>query len=252
MRRRLTIVLTGVFVAASAGAFGWPVGAAPGDYRQPVIFESRTGDVDVLVVPPNHGQLLNDNGLLGGRGLGELTPANSYLPAIEQSVQSFSTAVAQFGPDWLRKGLRINVYVLGRDTPPLGALLEPEVVIATDEDKLDVVGVAITGLDPCIVDNSKLAFGTSFTFEDMYNINAQEFGHCLGLDHVEPARDPVLRHDPLNGVYPHRPGTAGTHLHCVSNLNVRGLEQVFKRTLRQEGGGETVTMAPSEYRQIAC
>ena len=253
MRRRIGAVLAGMALAVGATVVGWPANAASTDYRQPVVFESNTAVLDVLIVPPNHGQLLNDNGVLGGGGLGELTTSNSYLPAIEQSVRDFSRAVDQFGPDWLKRGLVTNVYVLGRDTPPTDALLEPEIVILTDETKLDILGVAVTGADPCIVANSKLAVA-SFTFEDMYNINGQELGHCLGLEHVEggPPGDDVLEHDTLNGVYTHVPGTAGTHRHCVSNLNVLGLEQVFKGVLGQGGGGETVSMPPSAYQRIAC
>lgn len=101
--------------------------------------------------------------------------------------------------------------------------------------------------------NSKLAVA-SFTFEDMYNINGQEYGHCLGLEHVEggPPGDDALEHDTLNGVYTHVPGSAGTHRHCVSNLNVLGLEQVFKGVLGQSGGGETASLPPSAYQRIAC
>ena len=249
--KRLLMVFVGL-----CGLFGslwaWPAGAAEGDYEQPVLFEWDKSVLDVIIVPPNHGQLLNDNGLLGGMGLGELTLSNSYVAAIEQSVAGFDKAVDEFGPDWLKR-LTTNVYVLGRDDIPVEALLEPEVLIVTDETKLAILGVAITSGQPCIVDNSKL-FITSLTFEDMYNINGQEFGHCLGLEHVAggPPGDKVIAHDTLNGSYADTPGAAGTHRHCVSNLNVKGLELVFARTLGQGPGGGVARLAPSAYRQSAC
>lgn len=253
MVRRCIALFAGICLAVVAGSFGWPAGAASTDYEQPVIFESSTSVIDVFIVPPNHGQLLNENGILAGLSPTELTPFNSYLPAIEESVRAFSAGVRQFGPEWLKEGLRLNVYVLGRDHVPASTLVDPEVLILTDETKLDVLGIAVTALDPCIVDNSKLGL-LSLSFEDMYNINGQEFGHCLGLEHVDggPPGDQVLKHDVLNGIYPHEPGRAGTHRHCVSNLNVLGLEQVFKRVLGQGRGGATSTMPPSAYRQIAC
>ena len=253
MKRRYSALLAGLCLALVAGAFAWPAGAASTDYEQPVIFESSTSVIDVLIVPPNHGQLLNDNGILAGLSPAELTPFNSYLPAIEQSVRAFKAGVDQFGPEWLKRGMVLNVFVLGRDTVPTNAVLDPEVIILTDETKLDILGIAVTALDPCIVDNSKLGL-FSLSFEDMYNINGQEFGHCLGLEHVEggPLGDEVLKHDVLNGIYSHEPGLVGTHRHCVSNLNVLGLEQVFKRVLGRGPGGATSTMAPSAYRQIAC
>ncbi len=253
MRRRFTALLAALGLVVGTGWFGWPADAASTDYRQPVIFESATTVIDVVIVPPNHGQLLNANGILAGLSLAELTPANSYLPAIEDSVRAFSAGVERFGPEWLKRALAINVYVLGRDTVPPEVLLHPEVLILTGASTLDTLGLAVTATEPCIVHNSKLAL-VSLSAEDMYNINGQEFGHCLGLDHVEggPPRDEVLEHDVLNGMYPHEPGASGTHRHCVSNLNVLGLEQVFKRALGRGPGGATVTMAPSQYEQIPC
>jgi hypothetical protein len=252
MKRRYLALFAGFCLTVVAGASSWPAQAASTDYEQPVIFENDTSVIDVLIVPPNHGQLVNDSGILAGLSPAELTPFNTYVPAIEQSVHAFKAGVDQFGPEWLRRGLVLNVFVLGRDTVPTDALNDPEVIILTDETKLDVLGIAVTALDPCIVDNSKLGL-LSLSFEDMYNINGQEFGHCLGLEHVAgPRGDQVLKHDVLNGVYSHEPGLVGTHRHCVSNLNVLGLEQVFKRVLGQGEGGATSTMAPSAYRQIAC
>jgi hypothetical protein len=101
------------------------------------------------------------------------------------------------------------------------------------------------------VDNSKI-FLTSFTYEDMYNVSAHEFGHCLGLDHTDgsPA-DQVILHDVIYAVYQDPPGAAGNHKHCMSNLNVAGLERVFGALFGQPSGG-TATMASTSYQKIAC
>jgi hypothetical protein len=74
----------------------------------------------------------------------------------------------------------------------------------------------------------------SFTYADMYNVTLQEFGHCLGLSHVgsqggvEPTSDlKHPEHDPMNGFYTHDVGFEGTHLHCISTLDVVAVEFVF-------------------------
>ncbi len=46
-------------------------------------------------------------------------------------------------------------------------------------------------------------------------------------------------------------------VHCVSNLNVEGIEGVFARTLARPPAewlvpGTTVDMDPSRYTQVAC
>jgi hypothetical protein len=74
----------------------------------------------------------------------------------------------------------------------------------------------------------------SFSYADMYNVTAQEFGHCLGLQHVgsQAGVDPTSdlkhpEHDVMNGFYTHFVGDSGTHLHCISNLDILALEFVF-------------------------
>ncbi|HVE92439.1 MAG TPA: hypothetical protein VNE62_09115 [Actinomycetota bacterium] len=224
-------------------------------FEQPLWFQWEKAALDVLIVPPNHGQIYNArNGVLNRLDPGELNPlTTSYLAAIENSVADFHTAVNLYGSQTLRNGLKTNVYVLGRDNVPQAALTSPEVVIVTDENKGSVLGVAVSSR-PCIVNNSKL-FVTSFSYEDMFNVNAQEYGHCLGLEHVPghvdgPDGD---KHDPMNGSYPHSPGADGTDLHCVSNLNVLGLEEVFRRPLTGARGANVVKMPISQYvRRSSC
>ncbi|HWC13486.1 MAG TPA: hypothetical protein VG929_02685 [Actinomycetota bacterium] len=210
-------------------------------YDLPLWFRWDRAVLDVLIVPPNHGQIYNGNGVLNGGDPDELTPFNSYLAAIEDSIADWDKAVEMFGAEWLRTNLQTNVYVVGRDAIPAQALTQPEIIVTTDETKGHILGVAIS-TRPCIVDNSKL-FVTSFTYEDMYNVNAQEYGHCLGLEHVV---DNHPETDAMAGRYVHSPGAKGNALHCVSNLDVRGLESVFGRLFGRPSP-DVVSMPVAEY-----
>ncbi|MDQ3956779.1 MAG: hypothetical protein M3273_00490 [Actinomycetota bacterium] len=212
----LLVLLVGLQPLALLRAAG---AADAGTYEIPVWFRWDTTVLDVLIVPPNHGQVYNGNGPLNGGDPGEVTPFNSYLEAIEASVADWDRAVEMFADDWLKAAFVTNVYVLGRDVPPPSALSDPEIVIMTDETKANILGISFS-TDPCISDNSKF-FVTSFTYEDMYNVNAHEYGHCLGLDHVVNANPP---HDTMAATYVDRVGAKGNHLHCVSSLDVEGLE----------------------------
>lgn len=231
-----------------------------GYFNQPVWFEWSEAELDVLIVPPNHGQIYNNNGVLNGLDPNELNPlASSYLRAVERSVADWDRAIAEFGPEWLTTGLVTNVYVVGRDQIPDAVLGDPEVVIVTDEEKGPILGVAFN-TRPCLVDNSKF-FTRSMNYEDMFNINAQEYGHCLGLSHVPgDARGTAANgyrdgdmHDPMNGSYPHTPGLAGTELHCISNLNVAGIEEVFREELTPYAGRAVARIPVADYiRPAVC
>ena len=245
----------GVLAALQLFAVQAPVSAAT-LYHQPVWFEWDQAALDVLIIPPEHGQVFNGNGPLAGGDVNELSPyENSYLRATEQSIKDWDRAVEEYGADWLKTGLVTNVYVVGRDEVPEAALDDPEIIVASDQHKGVILGVAIRsgGSDGirCIVDNSKF-FTTSFTYEDMYNINGQEYGHCLGLGHVEGIpEDSTIQHDVMNGTYRDTPGAAGVHRHCVSNLNVEGLEFVYAGLFDQPLAPRA-TMESTFYERLEC
>lgn len=240
----LTLVLGWSFGFTGASADGGRV------LYQPVWFHWDRASLDVLILPPGHGQLVNGEGILAGGDLRELTPhANSYVDAIERSVKDWSRGVQSFGPSWLRSGLQIQAYVVGRDSIPSASLLNPEIVIVTDETKGPLLGAAVA-TRPCVVDNSKM-YLTSYTYADMYSVNAHEVGHCLGLSHVGGADGFRIRHDTMHATYVHEPGAAGTHRHCVSNLNVAGLERVFG-PLFGRTGASPAALDGSSYERIAC
>lgn len=213
-------------------------------YDQPVWFQWSETRLDVVIVPPEHGQVYNAGGVLGGAGASELNPyASSYLAAIEAGVANWQKAINTYAPTWLKGGIQISVYVLGRDAVPPGT--DAEIIITTDQSKAVILGMAVS-TNPCIVDNSKF-FVTSFTYNDMYNINAHEYGHCLGLDHI---LDGHPTNDIMNGAYPYTPGGPAPK-NCVSNLNVRGLEGVFARALGQPvtSWGKAGTVGVGQYQQ---
>ena len=223
-----------------------------GVYEMPARAIWDTAELDVLIVPPNHGQLYNqDKGALNGGDPNELTPFNTYLKAIEASIAEWHKGVQMFGSDLLKESFATNLYVLGRDTVPPAVLMDPDIVLVTDETKLAVLGFALY-TEPCIVNNSKMMI-YSFSYADMYNVNGQEFGHCLGLGHVgsqggvDPTSDAKHpEHDVMNGFYTHAIGAKGNHLHCVSNLNVRGLDFVFS-DLSGRGAPGIVYATVDEY-----
>ena len=248
-----------VRLAVLAGLLGLGIFAAQTSasaattYVQPVWFTWNKAVLDVLIVPPEHGQIYNSYGVLGGSsgGVNELNPyENSYLRATEQSAADWKRAINTFGAGWLSSGLVINNYVVGRDNIPQSALTNPEIVVTSDQNKGPILGVSVS-TRPCIVDNSKF-FITSFTYEDMYNISAHEYGHCLGLDHsFGTPDDSTITHDVIYATYNDNPGVIGNHRHCISNLNVKGLERVFGGLFGQPSGG-SASLASRSYQRISC
>jgi hypothetical protein len=232
-------------------------GHTAGNYRQPVWFQWIKADLDVLVVPAEHGQIFNGNGLLNGANPAEVDPLNnSYTRAMMDSIADWKRAINAYAPAWLKNGLHIRVKLLGRDSVTPDDLRNWEILVASDPDKTFILGMATTiSAAKCVVDNSKF-FITSMTYEDMFDINAQEYGHCLGLSHVNEASPPNpvnddINHDPMNGAYPNTPGAAGNPIHCVSNLNVAGLEEVYSSVLGQGPGAANGVIAQSDYTRIS-
>ena len=232
-----------------------------GVYELPSLVMWSSAQLDVLVVPPSHGQIYNfETGILNGSDPDELTPFNSYLKAIEDSIAAWDSAVNLLGADWLEDAYDVKVYVLGRDEIPQGVLTSPDILVTTDEEGGGALGTAIR-LTPCVVRVSKLSI-ISFTYADMYNVMAQEFGHCLGLQHVgsQGGVDPTSdlkhpEHDVMNGFYTHDVGFKGTHLHCISNLDILGLEFAFSLinpALLRTAGGRATSYVPADAYGDTC
>ena len=245
-------------LAAAALMIGVVPGAALADHEEDGLYEIPAQDnwtkprLTVYIAPPSHGQLYNANGPLGGGDPNEVTPfENSYLRAIEDSIEEWNRGIRMFGSTELKRRFRADVYVLGRDTLPDEK--EPDILVMTDENKGPVLGFALYS-KPCIVNNSQM-FTRSFNYADMYNVMGQEYGHCLGLGHVgsqggiEPTSEQKHpTHDVMNGFYADSIGAADTHLHCVSTLDVKGLEYTFVRTLTGERETRAMFMPVEKYR----
>ena len=224
MKRLLTALATLALVMPLFGLVTQTSSAADAAYRIAVFKQWDAPTLDVLIVPPHHGQVFNGNGPLGGGDPGEATPINSYLRAVEDSIAAWNVGVATFGSEGLRSSFDTNPYVVGRDTIPQSALEDPEIVITSSEHKGHILGVAVnTGGNHCLINNS-MFWTASYTYEDMYNISLHEFGHCLGDGHIV-SEQPT--HDVMFPTYNDTVGAKGNHLHCISNLNVMALEVAF-------------------------
>lgn len=218
------------------------VAGAAEPYRQAALFEWDRTTIDVIVLPPGHGQIANDGGVLPA-GSSDLNPvSNSYLRAAERGVALWPAAVRSFGPAWLAATLDLNVYVAGRDPIPSGT--DAEILVAFHESGGPVLGTS-WGNGPCLALVAK-AYHASFTPNDVTNLAAHEVGHCLGLAHLDL---PDPRSDLMQAVYPHPDGLRSTPVHCPSNLNVAVLERVFRGAAGRGPGGGTVSLASTDYRQ---
>ena len=202
-------------------------------YTQKTISQWARPVYDVIIVPPAHGQIYNlETGVLRGGDPNELTPSNSYLPAMEAAVEAWDDAVQMFGTNSLKEAFVTNTYVLGRDAIPQSVLTDTEILVVTDEQHYGA-GTAYRTPD-CIVRVSKINV-LSLTYSDMYNVTMHEFGHCIGLGHMgdEDPDDPLAgedhpHDDVMSGYYGYNTGFAGNPLKCISNLNIYGLEWVFR------------------------
>ena len=249
-RRNYSYLATAV-TAVSLALVGLPTGAgshSDGVYDQPVWFQWGERVLDTLIVPAERGPIFNGNGVLGGNPVAELGPCtNSYTRAMKQSALDWKVAVNAYAPAWLQ-ALVINVYVLGCDpTPPTSALTDPEILVIGDENKGPILGVTFS-TKPCLILDSQM-FIEWMTYNDMYSVAGHEFGHCMGLDHVQDEHPDA---DILDATVDEGIGGALNPRHCPSNLNVNTMKGSFAFAFGQSGAGVKGTVAVGSYAQIAC
>ncbi|HVL91190.1 MAG TPA: hypothetical protein VM841_13235, partial [Actinomycetota bacterium] len=97
---RIPAVILALLLAVAVPA------SAEEPYRQQALFEWDRLVIDVLVLPPGHGQIANDGGVLPA-GTADLHPlANSYSRAAERGIALWPAAIRAHGPAWLAEGLR--------------------------------------------------------------------------------------------------------------------------------------------------
>jgi hypothetical protein len=232
-------------------------------YHELILYEVDTADVDVLIVPPASATALWD------------------IDAIQQGVQAWEAGINALAPAWLANGLTINSYVLGLDTPPQSALADPEIIVASGaanpvvlfgigqqapfsvcraqtaaahqhdlSDWLVQRTACSDGGVQCLVLNTNFLTGTT---NRMYDLNAHEVGHCLGIGHVGDALDFDARTVPLDDIMSYQDDP--NQVHCVSSLNILALQEVYEPVLGT-GPGQAplsyVHMSPASYTQAGC
>jgi hypothetical protein len=219
-------------------------------YSQELLNPANEAVLDVVIVPPGHGQLFNDNGVLGGNDPNEATPFNSYLRSIERAVKDWDRAIDGIGAPWLSNAVVFNTYVVGRDVIPANVLADIEILITNEESKGIILGLALVSRPTCVNFNSAW-FIKYFSPEDYYNVSAHEFGHCLGIGHVIGDKPPD---DLMSPTYKKPIGARGNSLSCISTLNMRAVEASFRFLTGQRppSGSETVSVPTSGYSRVDC
>ena len=249
MKRYATVLLAG----AVASAVLSPAQAGPSaTYTQPVHKAWDEPKLDIIIVPPAHGQVYNGNGPLAGGDLREIGPANSYVRATEHSIADWQRLIRRHGPRYMRK-VTFRTHVVGRDTIAERVLNNADAFIMFNEHQTFILGVTISTSDPdCVISNS-LFFTASFTYTDMYTVNAHEFGHCLGLEHFEgPSEDKIYLHDLMTPAYVHNVGDSDVHPHCISNMNLKGVITAFKPAFGRKQRSLEIKGTAADYRQYPC
>jgi len=258
MRAYVLIVLGSIAIAAGAPVLQ-ATHEVDGTYDQPVWFDWSQLTLRAEVIPPEHGQLYNNNFVLNNLDPAELNPCtSSYTKAIRDVVADWKTAIQTWGAA-RTKTLQINYHVAGCD--PGSPYANPDIVVATYETSGPVLGVSMSG-DPCYVLMSRFGTvqlsgqvtGRSFNYENMYSVIAHEFGHCLGQGHTGDLDGGTVgdpghpADDVMEGSYGYAVGGATSKKLCPSNLNVKVIDEAFDG----QGGddGLIVSIPVSQYAQM--
>ena len=246
----LTILLLAPFSALPPPAAAFhaePDGA--NDYVQPTRSVWPVTAIDVFLMPPVAGQILNYNGILNGMDSRELSPCeSSYTHAMQDALGDWKRAIQAFAPDWFRNGFELNVVTVGCDPPavPDATYLRGRILITHGAILPGALGWTSGWYGPPCVVNLQKIFGVStisgrvapysLGYEDFHHVTSHEVGHCLGLWHnneydSEGLHQPGLEHDVMDASgysVHHASGDAPNHKHCLSNLNIAGTVAAFK------------------------
>ncbi len=237
------------------------------DHHEYILYEVDTSAVDVLILPP--------------ASIGNLGDAD----IMKQSLVAWDDGIDALAPAWLAAGLTVTPYILGVDEVPESVLADPEIVVVTAEYNPFVlfgigeqvpVGVCTqqggaakvlwqhwhgqesgvqavqcrSGGLQCVVINTNFLLGGD---RRLYDLNAHESGHCLGIGHVGDALDFDAKTVPLTDIMSYN--DVPSQVHCVSTLNIKALQAVYAPLLGQSGGqaaGTFVSQPVSAYGQVNC
>lgn len=241
------------------------------NYHEYMLSSWDTANLDVIVVPPASAF------------------AVSELSAMLRSINEWENAIQAMSPTWLRSNLQINTYVVGIDNIPKPVLKDPEIVVVAAEavpfltfgiglhQPVTICGGPVAseallsqhrhegspwettmarcdngGLRCFVIDTNPFLYGYE---RSMYDLNAHEFGHCLGVGHVGDAGDFGTKLVPTRDVmsYQYDPN----QVNCVSNLNMKGIAGAFAQVMGRPSSewldsGDFITMAPGSYSQRSC
>lgn len=239
------------------------------DFHEYVLYEVDSYVVDVLIVPSASADSTKDTAVM------------------KAAVKAWADGVQAMGEPWFAEKFKINVYVLGQDSPPAEALQDPEIVVLAAEynpvllfgiglepkqlaceslgqqtlraypvhahDGMEVRASDCTGTGfTCFAINTNFLTGTAIYLQDLV---AHEFGHCLGGGHVGDALDFSAKRVPIADIMSYQHDEK--QVHCVSNMNVRVLESLYAPLLDQTveaplKAGGFYTMPQADYAQVEC
>ncbi|HUR68412.1 MAG TPA: hypothetical protein VM370_04140 [Candidatus Thermoplasmatota archaeon] len=235
------------------------------DYHEFALYEVDTATIDVLVVP-------------------SASPTSAQDTAtIRAAIDAWAAGIEALAAPWFADALDLRVHVLGEDAPQ-EALNDPEIIVVAAEYNPAVLfgigeqlpvnvcrGEALetypthrhdgmivraarceSGGLTCVALNTNFLLGTK---EQLYDLVAHEFGHCLGGGHVGDALDFSAKRVPVHDIMSYQHDE--TQVHCVSNLNVRVLEALYAPVLGvtpavELSPGDFLTMPRSSYSQVIC